>query len=64
MQLTELKTNQIVTGPFFPEPVKITIFVQMGTCVQFHCEGVKSGQVYKPYLNVDQIADIKILPES
>jgi SNF2 family DNA or RNA helicase len=63
MQPSDLKPNHIVTGPLFPEPVKILTLVPMGDSIKLIGEGMQSGQVHQPVLTPEQIAELEISPE-
>lgn len=63
MRPIELKPNHIVTGPLFPEPVKIIALVQMGDSIKLVGEGMHSGKVHQPVLTPEQIAQLEISPE-
>ena len=43
MGITELKPNDIVTGPLFPEPVKVIATVSMGSSIKLIGEGMTTG---------------------
>ena len=59
-----LKVNHIVTGPLLPEPVRIISIVELGDSIKIIGEGLQSSKVHQPILNKDQIAELKISPET
>ena len=63
MNPNELKTGHIVTGPLFPEPVKIIAVTPMGESIKLIGEGMHSGKVHQPILTTEQIAQLVISPE-
>lgn len=60
MQPIDLKPNHIVTGPIFPEPVKIISIVPMGDSVKLIGEGIHSGKVHQPVLTAEQLTQLSI----
>ncbi|GJQ57395.1 MAG: DUF3883 domain-containing protein [Candidatus Scalindua sp. AMX11] len=63
MQVTDIKSNLIVTGSIFPEPVKVITVVSVGDSVKLIGEGMSSGKVHQPILTTEQIKELKITPE-
>lgn len=58
MQLDELKSNVIIYGPLFPEPVQVISVVSVGIAVKIYGRGINSNQVYQPVLGPEQLAKL------
>ena len=63
MQADHLKLDRIVRGSILPEPVKIIRTVLMGDSIKLVGEGLETGKVHQPILNLEQIAELEISPE-
>jgi superfamily II DNA or RNA helicase len=63
MNLQDLKTNVIVRGPMFPEPVKIIRVVPMGGSIKLVGQGMNTGLVHQPILSPAQLANLVGSPE-
>ena len=63
MQADHLKPDRIVRGSILPEPVKIIRTVLMGDSIKLVGEGLETGKVHQPILNLEQIAELEISPE-
>lgn len=63
MRLDQLKTNIIVRGAIFPEPVQVIVVVPMGEAVKLIGKGLTSGKVHEPILNAEQLASLEATPE-
>jgi superfamily II DNA or RNA helicase len=59
----QLKTDAIVRGPLFPEPVHVLAVIQMGDAIKLIGTGVASNRTYQPILRPEQIAQLLINPE-
>ena len=64
MKADQLKPEHIVTGSLLPEPVKVIALVPMGDSIKLIGEGMRSGKVHQPILTAEQIAELKISPET
>ncbi len=56
MKVESLRTNTIVRGPIFPEPVQVIVSIPMGATVKLVGKGWNSGKVYEPILTEDKLA--------
>lgn len=63
MRLDQLKSNIIVKGAIFPEPVQVIVVVPMGEAVKLIGKGLTSGKVHEPILNAEQLASLEATPE-
>ncbi|MDC8448557.1 MAG: DUF3883 domain-containing protein [Nitrospira sp.] len=63
MRLEQLKSNIIVRGAIFPEPVQVIVVVPMGGSVKLIGKGLTSGKVHEPILNAEQLASLEATPE-
>ena len=64
MKADQLKPKHIVTGSLFPEPIKIITLVKMGDSIKLIGEGMRTGRIHQPILTAEQIAELKISPET
>ncbi|MBI5092283.1 MAG: DEAD/DEAH box helicase, partial [Candidatus Hydrogenedentes bacterium] len=64
MNLDQLKANVVLTGPVFPEPVRIITVEQLGGAVRVIGQGLKTNQVHQPILSDEQLATLTISPET
>ena len=64
MKVDQLRPKHIVTGSLLPEPVKIITLVKMGDSIKLIGEGMHTGRVHQPILTAEQIAELKISPET
>ena len=63
MRFEHLKPNITVRGTIFPEPVQVIVTVPMGGSVKLIGKGTKSGKVYEPILNAEQLEQLEASPE-
>jgi superfamily II DNA or RNA helicase len=63
MQRDQLKPNITIRGSIFPEPVQVIVTIPMGDSVKLIGKGSKSGKVYEPILNEEQLAKLEASPE-
>ena len=63
MNKEDLKADLVVTGPLFPEPVKIITVTPMGDSIRLIGQGLKSNQVHQPILTSDQILLLEASPD-
>ena len=63
MKIEQLKPNITVRGTIFPEPVQVIVTVPMGDSVKLIGKGSKSGKVYEPILNAEQLEKLEASPE-
>ena len=59
----ELRTNAIVRGPAFPEPVQILMITSVGESFKIIGKGLNTNQYYDPVLNAEQLTQLSITPE-
>ncbi len=64
MKLDELKTNKVLRGPIFPEPVQVIVTIPMGEAVKLIGKGVNTGKVYEPILTPEKLATLETTPET
>jgi superfamily II DNA or RNA helicase len=64
MLLSEIKSNAVLTGPIFPEPVQVIVVVPMGDAVKLIAKGLHSSKVYEPILTPEKLATLQSTPES
>lgn len=60
--VNQLKSNTIVQGPLFPEPVQVIVAMPLGAAVKLIGKGLRTGQVYEPILSIDQLNMLEIGP--
>lgn len=60
--LETLRPDAIVTGPLFPEPVKVIVVTPFGNNIKLVGVGLQSGQVYQPVLRPEQVAQLQVSP--
>ena len=63
MEVDQLKSNVIVRGSLFPEPVQIIVIVPMGNAVKLIGKGLHTNQVYEPILSTEQLEQLQVSPE-
>ena len=63
MKAEDLKSNKILRGPIFPEPVQVILCIPMGDAVKIIAKGVNSSRVYEPVLTADQLASLETTPD-
>src|SRR5687767_1371935 len=63
MKVSDLRSNTVVHGPLFPEPVEIIVVSPMGAATKVIGKGLNSGKVYEPVLTHDQIESLTSTPE-
>lgn len=61
--IEKLKSNVIVRGPIFSEPVQVIVTLPMGDSIKLVGKGLKTGQVHELILNSDQLAKLTVTPE-
>lgn len=59
----DLKTNVVVRGPLFPEPVQVILSTPLGESVKLVGKGIDSGRVYEPVLDAQQVASLQVTAE-
>src|SRR6266516_2845539 len=64
MIISEIKSNAILTGPVFPEPVQVILVVPMGDAVKLVAKGLNTSRVYEPILTPDKLAALETTPET
>ena len=64
MNIDQLKPDLIVTGPLFPEPVRIITTIPMGDSINLIAKGLRTNQVHEPVLTPEQIARLEANPET
>src|SRR5688572_20310966 len=64
MKPEQLRSNVIVTGPIFPEPVQVITTIPFGTSIKLIGKGLHTGQVHEPVLNADQLEMLTASPET
>ncbi len=60
----QLKPDLIVKGSLFPEPVKVITTIPMGASLKLIGSGMNSQKTYQPVLNLQQLAQLEISPET
>ncbi|MEP6518957.1 protein NO VEIN domain-containing protein [Microcoleus vaginatus] len=63
MQVEQMKSNVILRGSLFPEPVKVIMVVPMGDAIKLIGKGINTNQVYEPILSKQQLAQLEATPE-
>ena len=63
MKIEQLKPNITLRGTIFPEPVQVIVTIPMGDSVKLIGKGCKSGKVYEPILNIEQLEKLEASPE-
>jgi hypothetical protein len=58
----ELRPGMVVSGPLLPEPVEILVITNYGTSIGLTGRGLKTNQVHRPILSLDQIAQLTVSP--
>ncbi|WP_333300840.1 protein NO VEIN domain-containing protein [Microcoleus sp. B13-B4] len=58
-----MKSNVILRGSLFPEPVKVIMVVPMGDAIKLIGKGINTNQVYEPILSKEQVAQLEATPE-
>jgi superfamily II DNA or RNA helicase len=64
MHINELKPDIIVSGPLFPEPVKIIALTPMGSSIKLVGQGLHSNGLFQSILAPEQIAQLTATPTS
>lgn len=63
MQVEQLKSNVILRGSLFPEPVKVIMAVPMGDAIKIIGKGINTNQVYESILSKEQLVQLEATPE-
>ena len=63
MQVEQLKSNVILRGALFPEPVKVIMAVPMGDAIKIIGKGINTNQVYESILSKEQLVQLEATPE-
>ena len=63
MKIDQLKSNVIVRGPIFPEPVQVLMVIPMGAAVKLIGKGLNTNQVHEPILSAEQLEQLESTPE-
>jgi superfamily II DNA or RNA helicase len=63
MQVEQMKSNVILRGSLFPEPVKVIVVVPMGDAIKLIGKGIHTNQVYESILSQEQLAQLEATPE-
>ncbi len=63
MQLEQMKSNVIVRGSLFPEPVKVIVAVPIGDAIKLIGKGINTNQVYESILSKEHLAQLEATPE-
>ncbi len=64
MNPDQLKPHITIRGNILPEPVQIIVATPIGESVKIIGKGIKSGKVYEPILNSDQIQNLQSAGET
>ena len=64
MNNDQLKPGLVVTGPLFPEPVRVITTIPMGDSVKLIGKGLRTNLVHEPVLTPEQIARLEANPET
>src|SRR5437879_2973292 len=56
MTIEQLKSNKVLRGPIFPEPVQVILTIPMGSAVKLVAKGLNTGKVYEPVLTPEKLA--------
>ena len=63
MDPSQLKTDVIVNGPLFPEPVQVIVSIPVGDGFKIVGKGLDSGKVHELILDASQVASLESNPE-
>lgn len=63
MQVEQMKSNVILRGSLFPEPVKVIVAVPMGDAIKLIGKGINTNQVYESILSKEHLAQLEATPE-
>ncbi|MEG4630133.1 DUF3883 domain-containing protein [Microcoleus sp. AR_TQ3_B6] len=58
-----MKSNVILRGSLFPEPVKVIVAVPMGDAIKLIGKGINTNQVYESILSKEHLAQLEATPE-
>ncbi len=58
--IEHLRPDAIITGPLFPEPVKVVVVTPFGSNIKIFGVGQHTGQAYQPVLRPDQLAQLHV----
>ena len=61
-EAAKLVAGAILSGPLFPEPVKVITTIPMGASYQIIAQGLLTNQVHQPILTLAQIALLEASP--
>ncbi|HOZ49950.1 MAG TPA: SNF2-related protein [Candidatus Hydrogenedentes bacterium] len=63
METAQIKPGVVVTGPIFPEPVRVLAVESLGAAIKLIGQGLNTNMVHQPILQPDQIASLTFTPE-
>jgi hypothetical protein len=63
MKREDIKSNIIVRGHIFPEPVEVITVVPMGDATKLIGKGLTTGKVHELILNAEQLETLETTPE-
>jgi len=63
MQVEQMKSNVILRGSLFPEPLKVIVAVPMGDAIKLIGKGINTNQVYESILSKEHLAQLEATPE-
>lgn len=63
MQRLQIKPGVVVSGPIFPEPVRVLAVESLGAAIKLIGQGLNTNMVHQPILQPDQIASLTFTPE-
>ncbi len=63
MGTTQIKPGVVVTGPLFPEPVRVLAVESLGTAIKLIGQGLNTNTVHQPILQPEQIVSLSFTPE-
>ena len=64
MKAEDLKSDKILHGPIFPEPVQVIVSIPMGDAVKLVGKGLNTSKVYEPILTPEQLATLETTPDT
>jgi hypothetical protein len=63
MDFSDIKTNMILRGPIFPEPVQVITVIPMVNAIKLIGKGLNTGRLHDPILSKEQLATLEFTPE-
>ncbi|MBW7864497.1 MAG: DUF3883 domain-containing protein [Candidatus Hydrogenedentes bacterium] len=63
METAQIRPGVVVTGPIFPEPVRVLAVEPLGAAIKLIGQGLNTNTVHQPILQPDQLASLSFTPE-